>query len=204
MGLKSTASIPCGPPESLVLQLRDSCGVRCFIEGGTFRAKTAKWAASHFRQVITIEASRILFDQLKPQHHVFPNINFLFGDTRDLLPAIVEALDGPAVFWLDSHWSAGDTFGVNDECPLLKELEIIESSPREHIILIDDARLFTQPPPAPHDPAAWPTFGEIHDVLDRRAAKRYIVIIDDVIVAAPASQREAVIAWSRSGVTAAP
>ena len=198
MGLKSTASIPSGPPENLVLTLRDLCGVRCFIEGGTFRGKTAKWAASHFQQVITIEASQAVYDRLMAEHSLFPNVKFLHGDTRKLLPTIVRELDGPAVFWLDSHWSAGDTFGAGDECPVFRELEIINSSPHEHVILIDDARLFTQPPPPPHDVNAWPTFGDIHDVLNGRKPNPYVVIVDDVIIAAPMKQRDAVIAYCRS------
>ncbi|HZK82032.1 MAG TPA: hypothetical protein VFC46_13215 [Humisphaera sp.] len=198
MGLKSTASIPCGPPENLVLTLRDSCGVRCFIEGGTFRGKTAKWAASHFQQVITIEASQAVYDRLKPEHPLHPNVKFLFGDTRKLLPSIIGELDAPAIFWLDSHWSAGDTFGAGDECPVLQELEIINSSPFEHIILIDDARLFTQPPPPPHDVDSWPTFGDILAVLNRRRPSPYVVIVDDVIIAAPVNRRDAVISYCRA------
>ena len=198
MGLRSTASIPCGLPETLVLKFRDSSGVRCFIEGGTFRGKTVKWAASHFQRVITIEASPIVYDRLKPEHPLFPNVKFLLGDTRKLLPTIIDELDGPAIFWLDSHYSAGDTFGAGDECPLLKELEIINSTPHEHLILIDDARLFTQPPPAPHDVDAWPTFGDILGVLNRGESRRYVVIVDDVIVAAPINQRDAVITYCRS------
>ena len=137
MGQKPTAFIPTGPPEDLVLRLRDAAGATHFIEGGTFRGKTARWAAGHFDRVITIEAAPGVFQRLSPEHGTHANITFLLGDTRELLPDIVGHLTSPAVFWLDSHWSAGDTFGQGDECPLLRELEIINPSALDHVLLID-------------------------------------------------------------------
>jgi len=49
-------------------------------------------------------------------------------------------LQEPAVFWLDAHYSAGDTFKSKD--PLFDELNIIKRkfSSLPHCILIDDSR----------------------------------------------------------------
>jgi hypothetical protein len=88
------------------------------------------------------------------------------------------------MFWLDAHWSGGETYGENDECPLLEELAIINVSPYEHIILIDDARLFLSPPPAPHRIEQWPDITTVINCLNC-VSNRYIIIIEDVIVAAP-------------------
>jgi hypothetical protein len=82
------------------------------------------------------------------------------------------------VFWLDGHWSAGDTAGEGDECPLLEELATIGP---QHAILIDDARLFIEPPPPPHDPSQWPTLEQVMAAL----AQREVTIREDVVVALP-------------------
>ena len=54
-------------------------------------------------------------------------------------------------FWLDGHFSGGDTFQGSDDTPILKELDTIEKhiSSFENIsILVDDFRLFNINNPA--------------------------------------------------------
>lgn len=47
------------------------------------------------------------------------------------------------LFWLDAHYSRGDTARGEEETPILKELELIGAHPvRGHLLLIDDARCF--------------------------------------------------------------
>jgi FkbM family methyltransferase len=104
----------------------------------------------------------------------------VLGDSRDILPQL--DLSEPTVFWLDGHWSAGDTAGEGDECPLLDELATIGP---QHAILIDDARLFIEPPPPPHDPEQWPTLEQVIDALDDRE----VAIRDDVVIALPRRRR---------------
>jgi hypothetical protein len=45
-----------GVPRKLVLWLRDEAATRDFVETGTNRAGTARWAARHFDRVVSIEA----------------------------------------------------------------------------------------------------------------------------------------------------
>ena len=53
---------------------------------------------------------------------------------------------------------------------------------REHIILIDDARLFINGPPAPHKHDQWPSIGVIIDHLRSQFQNTYIAIWNDVVV----------------------
>ncbi|TLY34310.1 MAG: hypothetical protein E6K62_06060, partial [Nitrospirae bacterium] len=133
-----------------MLQLKGKYALEDFIETGTYQGGTAVWAAAHFDRVTTIEFSRSLYEETKAQHDGASNLSFLFGDSREALRAIVPTLRQPAIFWLDSHWSGGQTYGQNDECPLLEEIEAITSSVHTHFLFIDDARLFAAPPPRPH------------------------------------------------------
>ena len=136
-----------GPPRELVQQLRDACHTTHFIETGTHQGYTAQWAATCFSQVTTVEFSQELYTTATKKWAHLNNVNFLYGDSRRVLAQMVPELKSTAIFWLDAHWSGGPTYGQGDECPLLDELSIIINDSRPHVILIDDARLFTAPPP---------------------------------------------------------
>lgn len=173
-----------GVPEILVKEFQNHFNLTYFIETGTYLGNTANWASSQFENVVTIEASKELFFAAKNNFKDIPNIQFTLGDSAFELSSIVTSLPKPAVFWLDAHWSGGITTGVDNQCPLLKELDAINKSELEHFILIDDARFFLSPPPFPHSPNQWPNIVSIIDRL-RLQHDRYIVIIEDVIVAVP-------------------
>ena len=53
-----------GPPKELVLLIKKLLGATNFIESGTYRGGTAKWASEYFDQVDTIEWSKLFFDEL--------------------------------------------------------------------------------------------------------------------------------------------
>jgi hypothetical protein len=96
------------PPKALMLALRDAFGVRCFLETGTHQGATAARASQHFEHVVTIEASETLYRAAVAAHGHLDNLRLVLGDTRSVLSGEVERLDGPAVVWLDSHWSGGE------------------------------------------------------------------------------------------------
>ena len=114
----------------------------------------------------------------------YNNITFLLGDTREMLPLVVDSLEGPTLFWLDSHNDGID--GTAQDCPLLEELDVISRSKFEHIILIDDAHCFR--PPVPHDPLIWPERGEI----ERKVKKRGYSLWEshDILIVGPPSVEE--------------
>jgi hypothetical protein len=177
-----------GVPADITLKLSRLSGARTFVETGTFKGRSARWAAQHFEKVVTIEGSKELFDEHGGALKAIQNVEPLFGDSRAILPSIVEKI-GPAVFWLDAHWSSGKTFGQGDECPLLEELAVL-STRQGDIVLIDDARLFLHAPPEPHDADDWPTVADIIHAFDRWTHPPHIQIIDDVIFAVPANLRD--------------
>jgi hypothetical protein len=100
------------------------------------------------------------------------------------------------LFWLDAHWSGGETFGEEDECPLLDEIAVIDGDGPSHIILIDDARMFLAPPDLPHEAESWPTIDEVcHALTARRTA--FVSIFEDVIIRVPPEMRSSVTAYCR-------
>jgi hypothetical protein len=143
-----------GPPEDVVFFLRDIARVDHFIETGTYYGETASWAAQHFSKVITMELSEKYFSQAQERFQGMSNVEVRFGDSKEMLKSLVPELAASAMFWLDAHFCC-DSAGQGEPAPILDEITTIYTASKEHILLIDDARLFLSPPPAsPDDPPA--------------------------------------------------
>jgi hypothetical protein len=180
-----------GIPQRLALWLRDQAATPDFIETGTYLADTALWAAQHFERVISIEADRELCDAARKRLASYANVNVLLGRSQDVLAALVPKLSRPALIWLDAHWCGGDVAvaGEHQECPLLEEITAVDAGTIQHLILIDDARFFLNPPPLPHKREHWPSAGAVIEQL-RAKYDGYIGVIDDVIIRLPIALRE--------------
>jgi len=174
-----------GIPSEITLELARRNSAAVFVETGTFQGETTRWAANHFDSVFTIERGESIYRSQKGKLANLAGVKPLYGDSRKVLPSIVVEIGArKAVFWLDGHWSGGETAGANDECPLLGELACLSGRIGD-IVLIDDARLFLCAPPKPHKASEWPTISEIVDALAQSHSRPFIQVIDDVIFAIP-------------------
>src|SRR5229473_472438 len=172
-----------GPPAELITKLKETFGIKRFIETGTYRGDTAYWASRLFPFVTTIEYSTPIYEKAVEKYGRIQNIDFIFGDSRQVLQTIAQELNEGCIFWLDSHWIGGESYGKDGECALLEELSIIAQSKYDHFIFIDDARLFTSPPPPPHKADQWPDISSVLNALNQQS--KYTVIIEDVIISIP-------------------
>ena len=174
-----------GIPQEIVIELARIGEAKAFVETGTYKGTTTRWAAQHFETVHTIERAKNLFKECSDELAKIKGVTPHFGDSKDILPEIVKMLpDQVAVHWLDGHWSGGPTAGEGDECPILEELASLANRPND-LILIDDARLFLCTPPLPHRADQWPTMGEIVSALPLGDQQPYIQVVDDVIFIIP-------------------
>jgi hypothetical protein len=112
------------------------------VETGTFLGDMVFAQAPYFRKIYSIELSQELFDRARKRFMSFPNTHLLQGDSSVKLREVVEQLDSAALFWLDGHYSGGNTARGELSCPIYAELQHVFASPFEHTVLIDDARLF--------------------------------------------------------------
>src|SRR5690606_33955626 len=114
-----------------------------FIETGTHIGNTTQMAFDvGFKKVYTIELSKHFYDEALKRFSSNENIICILGDSTEKLEEILNELDVPAVFWLDGHWSMGNTAKGNKAVPILEELEVIKKHHiKNHVILIDDLRL---------------------------------------------------------------
>jgi hypothetical protein len=179
-----------GIPKKLVSLIREHFSIEIFVETGTFKGKTSRWAAGIFREVITIENSEELFESTSKTFKKYKNIRPLFGSSPLQLTKLISEIKQPSLFWLDAHWCGGSTYGQDDPCPLLDEIRIIKQSGYNHILMIDDARFFLKPPPKPQDPDLWPGMKEILELLNKDE-KYFTFISEDVIVSLPLSGKKA-------------
>ena len=116
----------------------------CFIETGTFQGQGVEEAlAAGFPFVRSVELSSSLYTKNLAKFHNNPSVKLYLGASEKLLGLMIEDLTKPATFWLDAHYSGGITEMSDQVCPLIEELEIIARHPvKDHVLLIDDVRLF--------------------------------------------------------------
>ncbi len=119
-------------------------GFETFIETGTFKGDTLASVAKTGIRSVSVELSRDYFDRANQRFAGHKNVELHQGDSADVLPRIVALLKEPALFWLDGHYSAGETAHGAQASPISTEIRCILDSPVEgHVLLIDDANEFT-------------------------------------------------------------
>ena len=160
------------------------------IETGTHVGNSTRQLSSKFQLVETIESSAELFEKAQKLSVERKNIRFHLGESSQTLSRILQNHTEPIFFWLDAHYSGGNTSGLMAPCPLLQELGVLAdwNLVQDSIICVDDARLFG----APHDLApqmeGWPSTFEVLMQIDSMNLSSFIM--DDVIVAIPEKLRK--------------
>jgi hypothetical protein len=176
-----------GAPTAMIEALQKRKNLEVFFETGTFRGQTTIWAAERFDRVITVELSESCYAQSLANIGDRANVTALLGDSRGIMEELVPSLP-PTLFWLDAHYCTFDTAGENDQCPLLEELAILAPVADQHVILIDDARLFLDFPPPPNDYRQWPDMGEIMRTISTHHEMN-VYVNDDVMYLFPKADR---------------
>ena len=117
--------------------------------------------------------------QLKNPHKYSGNkINFLLGDSSEVFKTLLPNINNPSIFFLDGHWSAGDTGRGKKDCPLFEELQIIHDTfiPNA-ILIIDDCRIFGKGPKYNNEVCNWEDISVIGvlNILSDRIDKTYFL-----------------------------
>jgi hypothetical protein len=128
--------------QNLLREFQKKYHVKTLVETGTYLGDTLYSLATDFERLYSVELSEHYHKLAKRRFKNFPHVSLLQGDSGVVLKDLVPKLDAPAIFWLDGHYSGGLTAKGEQECPVFEELKSIFSSPFQHFIFIDDARLF--------------------------------------------------------------
>jgi hypothetical protein len=118
-------------------------GIRTLVETGTWHGGTVEALKDDFERVVSVELDETLHRAARERFAKDDHVTLLQGDSGSVLPKVLADLREPAVFWLDAHWSAGDTARGDLDTPIAAEVSAILDHPvRTHVVLVDDARLF--------------------------------------------------------------
>lgn len=114
-----------------------------FVETGTYMGDTTNAISPYFNKVYTIEVQPSYAMNARNRFKNHNHISVLQGDSSVVLKAVCPELDMPVFFWLDGHYSGGDTGKGEKDCPLLEEVAAIYKLCKQPcVIAIDDVRLF--------------------------------------------------------------
>jgi hypothetical protein len=129
----------------------------------------------HFDRIVSIELDPAWHARAIARFGHRPHITLLQGDSGVRLAEVLATLSGPALFWLDAHYSGPITARGALDSPIIAELAAIRAHPAAgHVVLIDDMRDFngTAGYPTVDDLTRW--IGEV----DRGATVR---VRDDIL-----------------------
>lgn len=163
----------------IVKEYGQKYAIRTLIETGTFLG-TMIWATKDaFSRIYSIELGAELHKVAQKHFAPFPHITLIHGDSAQVLPNLLAQIAEPCVFWLDSHYSGFFTEKGDSETPVWQELAHILQHPiQQHVILIDDARLFTGQDQ--YHPG-YPTIEQLRELIRNHNPNWVFEVRDDII-----------------------
>jgi hypothetical protein len=112
-----------------------------YIETGTYLGDGIKCVVNNYQNIHSIELSEKWYYYNIDQFKDYSNVNMYLGDSKKVLPDLLNDIHEPVTIYLDAHYSGGTTAFGEEEVPLLFELEILKNRQEDDIIIIDDCRL---------------------------------------------------------------
>ena len=129
------------------------------IETGTCGGDMLYATRKTFKKIHSIELSKILYKYAKKRLAKYKHISLYQGNSSEVLPKLLTNIRQHCLFWLDAHYSGGNSAKGELLTPIMLELNtIFRNSPFNHVLLIDDAKLFV----GKND---YPTLKELNDYI---------------------------------------
>ena len=128
--------------EMIVDQYRKKYSLQTLIETGTYNGEMIDEMKKKFNKIISIEIGKSLYDIAVKKFKKNKNVTLICGDSGKIIKDIMIEISKPCLFWLDGHFSGLGTSKGELTTPILEELDSILNHHCNHIVLIDDARLF--------------------------------------------------------------
>lgn len=172
------------PPPHIVKQknliaIARAYNLTVLVETGTFYGDMVDAMKNVFNHIYSIELSPNLFEKARKRFKDQKNVEIIHGDSGKELEKIIPRLNNPTLFWLDGHYSGGETAMGETETPIFEELSVIlDYQERKHVIIIDDARLFGTDP-------GYPDMDELKKFIRSKKYHVDITLIDDSIQITP-------------------
>ena len=172
------------PPPHIIKQrmLADYAGrfgLKILVETGTYHGDMIEAMKDTFDHLYSIELSHELYQRAAARFRKAGHIELIQGDSGVEIGNIIKKIRQPALFWLDGHYSAGETARGEKETPVFEELShILDTPERGHVIIIDDALCFGTDP-------AYPDIEALIAFIRSKRPNVKIEILDDSIRITP-------------------
>lgn len=113
-----------------------------FIETGSYLGDGIQMAIdAGFKKIYSIELSDKYYEISTLRFSNLDYVHVIKGESQDIIGELINKIKTPITFWLDGHYSAGDTARGKFIAPLIQELNSISKHPiKNHKIIIDDLR----------------------------------------------------------------
>jgi len=112
-----------------------------YIETGTYMGNGIKSVLQNYNNIHSIELSEKWYNYNVEQFKMNVNVSMYLGDSKKILPDLLNNINEPITIFLDAHYAGTPTALGDEETPLLFELEILKNRKYDDIIIIDDCRL---------------------------------------------------------------
>lgn len=173
---EDSTGVPHEVKEWMVASYGETYGLKTLVETGTCYGHMCMAMAHNFSEIHTVELSPQLFEAAKLNLSKIAWVTQYQGDSAEQLANILGVLDGPALFFLDAHYSGGGTARAAIDTPIMQELRLLARSPHPNVIMIDDARLFEGEPFHTPEFKDYPSMGTISQFV-----KDHFVVPSEVI-----------------------
>lgn len=145
--------------QAVIREFAQKYGIQYLVETGTCHGDMVAAMQKQFKKIISIELADQFYREVCERFKGVPNVELIHGDSATKLAEVVAKLPGRAIFWLDGHYSGGDTARGIHDTPVNEELRAIFSPGQpDHIVLIDDARCFGDSP-------VYPTLDQVRQLV---------------------------------------
>ena len=112
-----------------------------YIETGAYLGNGIQFVLNTYPHIHSIELSEEWYHYNVHQFKDHSNVKMYLGDSKRILPELLQTINEPITLFLDAHYSGGKTAFGEEETPLLFELDILKKRDFDDIIIIDDCRL---------------------------------------------------------------
>ena len=164
-----------------------------FVETGTAHGVTTEVVAKFYPRVWTIELAEDYYTSAMARLGKYSHVKQLLGSSAARLQEVVDEINGPAVYYLDGHYSGPGTGQDNDidtpDTPIMNELEILAEQPHPNVIIIDDARLFKGEEHHDERFAQYPDFGTIESLVESLPVESKVYRELDAFIVEPLKPR---------------
>lgn len=181
---------PVPPPhaykQQVIKEHLDKYGAHILVETGTYKGEMVEACKGYFKKVISIELNQKLYEAAKAKFEQDTHVVIYQGDSSDVLPRILAQVDEKCLFWLDGHYSCGNTSKGKLNTPIMQELATIFGHRVEgHVILIDDARCFVENDSQVEELKDYPTQEFLKNYVRQHNAALQFEVANDIIRITP-------------------